>query len=60
MTERYAKKILGEKDIELVLRRLDRLIVKESRMAIAQALDVVYGVVNIMQMTMESAHRQSV
>jgi hypothetical protein len=58
VTEKYAKTFLGEKDIESVLRRLDRLTLEESRMTVAQTLDVVYGLVNIMQVVMEGAHRQ--
>ena len=53
MTEKYAKKLLGEKYIELVLQRLDRLTFEESKMTVAQTLDVVYGLVNNMQLVME-------
>jgi len=52
-TERYAKKLLGERDIEAVLSRLDRLTVEESRTAAAQTLDVVHGLVNNMEVVME-------
>ena len=52
-TERYAKQLLGEKDIEAVLSRLDRLTVEESRTAAAQTLDVVHGLVNNMEVVME-------
>ena len=54
--EKYAKKLLGEKDIESVLQRLDRLTLEESRTTVAQTLDVVYGLVNNMQVVMEGAH----
>ena len=60
MAEKYAKKFLGEKDIESVLLRLDRLTLEESKMTVAQNLDVVYGLVNNMQVVMEGAHGQSV
>jgi hypothetical protein len=60
VTDKYAKTFLGEKDIESLLRRLDRLTLEESRMTVAPALDVVYGLVNILQVVMEGAHRQSV
>ena len=60
MAEKYAKKFLGEKDIESVLLRLDRLTLEESKMTVAQTLDVVYGLGNNMQVVMEGAHGQSV
>jgi hypothetical protein len=55
--EKYARKLLGEKDIESALQRLDRLTLEESKMTVAQTLDVVYGLVNKMQVVMEGAHR---
>ncbi|KAN0133841.1 hypothetical protein V8E53_008336 [Lactarius tabidus] len=42
----FAKKLLGENEIERVLRRLDRLTQEEGRMTMAQTLEVVYGLVN--------------
>jgi hypothetical protein len=60
VAEKYAKKILGEKEIESVLLRLDRLTIEESRTTVAQTLDVVYGLVNNMQVVMEGAHDQFV
>jgi len=44
--EKFAKKLLGESEIEGVLRRLDRLTQEEGRMTMAQTLEVVYGLVN--------------
>jgi hypothetical protein len=44
---------LGEKDIESVLLRLDRLTLEESRTTVAQTLDVVYSLFNNMQVVME-------
>ena len=58
MAEKYAKKLLGDKDIESVLLRLDRLTLEESKMTVAQTLEVVYGLVNNMQVVMEGAHGQ--
>ena len=55
--EKFARKLLGEKDIESVLQRLDRLTLEESRMTATQTLDVVYGLVNNMQVVMEGVHR---
>ena len=54
--EKYAKKLLGEKDIASVLQRLDRLTLEESKTTAAQTLDVVYGLVNNMEVVMEGAH----
>ncbi len=45
-SEKFAKKLLGESEIESVLRRLDRLTQEEGRMTMAQTLKVVYGLVN--------------
>lgn len=44
--EKFAKKLLGESDIEAVLHRLDRLTQEEGRMTMAQTLEVVHGLVN--------------
>jgi hypothetical protein len=60
VTEKYAKKLLGEKDIESVLLRLDRLTLEESKTTVAQTLDVVYGLVKNMQVVMEGEHGQFV
>jgi hypothetical protein len=43
-TEKFAKKLLGESEIEAVLQRLDRLTLDEARMTVAS---VVYGLVII-------------
>jgi hypothetical protein len=51
--EKYARKLLGEKDIESILQRLDRLTVDESKFAAAQTLDVVCGLVKNMAIVME-------
>jgi hypothetical protein len=56
VAEKYAKKFLGDKDIESVLLRLDRLTFEESRRTFAQTLDVVYGLVNNMQVVMEGVY----
>ena len=58
MAEKYAKKILGEKDIESVLDRLDRLTLEESKMTATQTLEVVCRLVNKMQVVMEGTHGQ--
>jgi hypothetical protein len=43
--EKYAKKLLGESEVEAVLQRLDRLTQEEAHTTIAQTLEVVYGLV---------------
>jgi hypothetical protein len=55
--EKYAKKLLGEKKVEEVLQRLDRLTLEESKNTAAQTLEVVYGLVNNLEAVMEGAHR---
>ena len=60
MAEKYAKRFLGEKDIESVLLRLDRLTLEESKTTVAQTFDIVYGLVNNMQIVMEGARGQFV
>jgi hypothetical protein len=52
-TEKFARKLLGEQDIESMLQRLDRLTLKESKIVGAQTLDIVHGLVNNMEVVME-------
>jgi fungal STAND N-terminal Goodbye domain len=54
-TEKFAKKLLGESEIEAILQRLDRLTQDEARMAVAQTLGVVHGLVGNMKVVMEGA-----
>ncbi|KAF8268644.1 hypothetical protein EI94DRAFT_1785790 [Lactarius quietus] len=58
-TEKFAKKLLGEREIEAVLQRLDRLTQEEGRMTtaqtletVAQTLEVVHGLVNNVKIVM--------
>ena len=44
--EKFAKKLLGESEIEDVLHRLDRLTLDEARMTGTETLQVVHGLVN--------------
>jgi hypothetical protein len=44
-TEKFVKKLFGEKDIEAVLQRLNRLTQDEARLTAAQILEVVHGLV---------------
>jgi hypothetical protein len=56
VAEKYAKKLLGEKEIESVLDRLDRLTLEESKMTVAQTYDIVCRLVDKMQVVMEGTH----
>jgi hypothetical protein len=47
------KKLLGEKDVEEVLHRLDRLTMDEARNTGAQTLEVVYGLVANMRLVLD-------
>ena len=51
--EKFAKKLLGENDIEAVLQRLDRLTMEESRITVTQTMEVVYGLFNNMKVVMD-------
>jgi hypothetical protein len=53
--EKFAKKLLGDSEVEVVLQRLNRLTQDEARMTVAQTLGVVHGLVNIMKVVMEGA-----
>jgi hypothetical protein len=51
--KKFAKKLLGESEIETVLERLDRLTQDEARMTVAQTLGVVHGLMGNMKVVME-------
>ncbi|KAH9995629.1 hypothetical protein BJV74DRAFT_987076, partial [Russula compacta] len=51
--KKFAKKLLGEREIEAVLLRLDRLTHEEARMTVAQTLQVVHGLVNKVKVVMD-------
>jgi hypothetical protein len=51
--EKLVKKLLGEKDVEVVLQRLDRLTQDEARLTAAQTLGVVYGLIQNMRVVMD-------
>jgi hypothetical protein len=55
VTEKFAKKLLGDSDIEAILQRLDRLTQDEAKMTVAQTLGVVHGLVGNMKVVMEGA-----
>ena len=52
-TEKFAKKLMGESEVESVLRRLDRLTQEEARMTVAQTLEVVHGLMSNMRVVMD-------
>ena len=54
-TEKFAKKLLGDSEIETILQRLDRLTQDEARMTVAQTMGVIYGLVGNMRIVMEGA-----
>jgi hypothetical protein len=54
-TEKFAKKLLGESEIEAVLQKLDRLTQEEARMMAAQTLEVVHCLVNNVKVVMDGA-----
>jgi hypothetical protein len=52
-TEKFAKKLLGESEIEAVLQKLDSLTREESQRVMAQTLEVVYSLMNNVTVVME-------
>jgi hypothetical protein len=50
---KFVKKVFGEKDVEAVLQRLDRLTQDEARTTAAQILEVIYGLVQGMREVMD-------
>ncbi|KAH9166455.1 hypothetical protein EDB89DRAFT_218772 [Lactarius sanguifluus] len=55
--KKFAKKLLGESEIEAVLQRLDRLTQEEGRMTVAQTLEVVHGLMNNVKVVMNGTQR---
>ena len=53
--EKFAKKMLGDGEIEATVQRLDRLTQDEARMTVAQTLSVVHGLVGNVKVIMEGA-----
>ncbi|KAF8485118.1 hypothetical protein DFH94DRAFT_718426, partial [Russula ochroleuca] len=49
-SRKFIKKLLGEKDVEAVIQRLDRLTQDEARITAAQTLEVVHGLMHNMRM----------
>jgi len=53
VSEKFAKKLLGESEIEDVLDRLDRLTVDEARMTGIETLQIVHGLVSNMKLIVD-------
>jgi hypothetical protein len=53
VAEQFAKKLLGDSEIENILRRLDRLTQEEARMMEAHILELVHGLMNNMKVVMD-------
>ncbi|KAF8260389.1 hypothetical protein EI94DRAFT_910452 [Lactarius quietus] len=51
--KRFAKKLLGDSEIETILKRLDRLTQDEARMTVAQTLAIVHGLLDNMKVVMD-------
>ena len=58
-SEKFAKKLLGESEIEDVLHRLDRLTVDEARMTGVETLQIVHGLVSNMKLIMDGMQNVS-
>ena len=56
-TEKFAKKLLGETEIEAVLHKLDCLTQEEGRITVAQTLEVVHGLMNTVKVVMNGTQR---
>jgi hypothetical protein len=52
-TAKFAKKLLGESEIEATLQRLDRLTREEARVTAVHTLEVVHGLVNNLKVVMD-------
>ena len=52
--EKLVGKLVGEKKMQAIVQRLDRLTQDEARQTVAQVLKVVYGLVENMKVVMES------
>ena len=51
--EKFAKKLLGEREVEAVMQKLDRLTQDEARMTVTQTLGIVHGLVGNVRSVME-------
>ena len=49
----FAKNLLGDSEIETILKRLDRLTQEEARMTVAQTLAIVHGLLDNMKVVID-------
>jgi hypothetical protein len=56
---KVVKELLGEKDVEAVLQRLDRLTLDEAQAAALQTLEVIYGLVRNHRIVMDGEQTYS-
>jgi len=56
---KFVKKAFGEKEVEAVLERLDRLTHDEARTTASQTLEVVYGLVQNMNVVIDGEQTHS-
>ena len=52
-TEKFAKKLLGESEIEAILQNLKQLNEEEARIAVAETLGLVHGLVGNVKLIMK-------
>ena len=57
---KFAKKLMGDSEIEAILRRLDRLTHEEARATVAHTLYVVHSLVNNLKVAMDGTLNHSV
>jgi hypothetical protein len=55
--EQFAKKLLGNSEIETILKRLDRLTREEAHVTVAQTLAIVHGLLNNMKVVIDGGWR---
>jgi hypothetical protein len=53
VAEQFAKKLLGDSEIENILKRLDRLTQEDARMTAAQTFAVVHSLLDNMKVVMD-------
>ncbi|KAI9513370.1 hypothetical protein F5148DRAFT_35 [Russula earlei] len=53
---KFARRLLGERETEAILQRLDRLTQEEALMTVAQTLQVVHGLFNNLKIVMDGGH----
>ena len=53
VAEQFAKKLLGDSEIETILKRLDRLTQEEARMTVAQTFAIIHGLLDNLKVVMD-------